>query len=168
MLRNVIAVIIGIIAGLAAYMGAFILLAGLSGTPVMGVEDFFAFIGGQFRRGPSGQLLRCPGRSPTRIITSHAAGDDRRKRPDRCRPAGFDICAWGFYIAGPAPSWPGCFPGPAPSWGRLVGGIHRAETARGSRPPNSCLCRDRKRGIEWEPSLTLIRRSIHEQKTIAP
>ena len=78
MLRNVIAVIIGIIAGLAAYMGAFILLAGLSGTPVMGVEDFFAFIGGQFRRGPSGQLLRCPGRSPTRIITSHAAGDDRR------------------------------------------------------------------------------------------
>jgi hypothetical protein len=48
MLTNVLAVIIGIIAGLAAYMGAFILLAGLSGTPAMGVEDFFAFIGGQF------------------------------------------------------------------------------------------------------------------------
>ena len=48
MLTNVLAVIIGIIAGLAAYMGAFILLAGLSGTPAMGVENFFAFIGGQF------------------------------------------------------------------------------------------------------------------------
>jgi hypothetical protein len=47
MLRNVIAVIIGIIAGLAVYMGTFILLGGLSGKPAMGVEGFFLFIGGQ-------------------------------------------------------------------------------------------------------------------------
>ena len=47
MLRNVIAVIIGIIAGLAAYMGTFILLMGLSGKPAEGVELFFRFIQGQ-------------------------------------------------------------------------------------------------------------------------
>ena len=47
MLRNVIAVIIGIISGLAVYMGTFILLGGLSGKPAMGVESFFLFIGGQ-------------------------------------------------------------------------------------------------------------------------
>ena len=47
MLRNVIAVIIGIIAGLAAYMGTFILLDGLSGKPAEGVELFFRFIQGQ-------------------------------------------------------------------------------------------------------------------------
>lgn len=46
--NNLLAVIKGIIAGLAVYMVAFIFLGGLSGKPAMGVEAFFAFIGGQF------------------------------------------------------------------------------------------------------------------------
>ena len=46
--NNLLAVIKGIIAGLAVYMVAFIFLGGLSGKPAMGVESFFAFIGGQF------------------------------------------------------------------------------------------------------------------------
>ena len=46
--NNLLAVIKGIIAGLAVYMAAFIFLGGLSGKPAMGVEAFFAFIGGQF------------------------------------------------------------------------------------------------------------------------
>ena len=46
--NNLLAAIKGIIAGLAVYMVAFIFLGGLSGKPAMGVEAFFAFIGGQF------------------------------------------------------------------------------------------------------------------------
>ena len=46
--NNLLAVIKGIIAGLAVYMVAFIFLDGLSGKPARGVEAFFAFIGGQF------------------------------------------------------------------------------------------------------------------------
>ena len=45
--NNLLAVIKGIIAGLAVYMVAFIFLGGLSGKPAMGVEGFFLFIGGQ-------------------------------------------------------------------------------------------------------------------------
>ena len=46
--NNLLAAIKGIIAGLAVYMVAFIFLGGLSGKPAMGVEAFFAFIGGSF------------------------------------------------------------------------------------------------------------------------
>tara|TARA_B100001750_G_C15128216_1_gene408503 strand:- start:88 stop:606 length:519 start_codon:yes stop_codon:yes gene_type:complete len=45
--NNLLAVIKGIIAGLAVYMVAFIFLGGLSGKPAMGFVAFFHFIGGQ-------------------------------------------------------------------------------------------------------------------------